>query len=293
MRLDVYLAQNYPDFSRSTLQKLVADGCVRVNDQTVATVSKDVNEDDNVSLDAPEIKTFDKELMELTRSVIYEDDNVVVINKPAGVLTHAKGVIANELTVADFVRSRCTCDDADFLASNRAGIVHRLDRATSGVLIAAKNPATQSLLQRQFSTRKAHKIYLAIAQKAPKLVSAKIDLPIGRNPKKPSSFRVDAKGKPAITNYETKRPFGSGAALLELRPLTGRTHQLRVHLAQLGSPIMGDALYGPAEPGERMFLHASSLEITIPGLGENQRKTFSAPLPNDFQTKLDELERLS
>lgn len=290
MRLDYYLAKQYPDFSRSTFQKLIVDSKVTVNSQIETTSSREVTEVDSVQVSFPGENLFELERTKLASNIIYEDDNVIVINKPAGILTHAKGALTNEFTIADFIKSRIHSNDEAFMNSNRTGIVHRLDRATSGVLIAAKNPEAQAMLQKQFANRKAHKTYQTIVEKAPKLPVAKIDLPIGRNPKKPSSFRIDAKGKPAVTNYETIKTLSSGAALLELKPVTGRTHQLRVHLAHIGSPIIGDSLYGSGKLGQRMFLHAKSLEITIPGKDENRRMTFAAPLPNDFKTKLATLE---
>lgn len=286
MRLDVYAAEYWPEHSRSTWQKYIEKGLVKVNGKIIYSTKYLLDEDDVVTIDAlPKPQSATQIL-----PVLYEDNNVIVIDKPVGVLTHAKGAVADEFTVADFIKSRTHSNDEAFMNSNRTGIVHRLDRATSGILIAAKNPETQTLLQKQFANRKAHKTYQAIVEKAPKLPIAKIDLPIGRNPKKPSSFRIDAKGKPAITNYETTKILKSGAALLELKPVTGRTHQLRVHLAHIGSPILGDSLYGSGKVGQRMFLHAKSLEITIPGKDGNRRVIFEAPLPNDFKTKLASLE---
>ena len=245
MRLDAYVAEYWPEHSRSTWQKHIENGLVQVNGKIVTSTKHQLDEDDVVTVNLAPKPLFTGQ----TLPILYEDDNVIVINKPAGVLTHAKGVLSNEFTVADFVQSRIAVDDVAFLSSNRPGIVHRLDRATSGVLIAAKNPETQKFLQKQFANRKAHKTYQAIVEKTPKLPSAKIDLPIGRNPKKPSSFQIDAKGKPAVTNYDTVRTFANSAALLELKPITGRTHQLRVHLAYLGLPILGDSLYGSGKSG--------------------------------------------
>ena len=208
-------------------------------------------------------------------------------------MTHSKGEINDEFTVADFVRSRLK-DPKSFADSNRPGIVHRLDRATSGVLIAAKNPETQKFLQKQFADRKAKKTYLALAEKTPKVSAARIDLPIGRNPKSPSEFRIDAKGKTAVTDYKILETFADNSALIELKPQTGRTHQLRVHLAHIGAPIIGDAVYGKAKIKDgqipRMFLHAAELEITIPHEGENQRRTFVANLPGDFQQEIEKRE---
>ena len=176
-------------------------------------------------------------------------------------------------------------------------LVHRLDRDTSGVVILGKNESAQTMLRKQFQDRKAHKTYYAIVEGRPKLDEAMIDLPLARNIKHPTTFIVGANGKPAQTYYkviktaEAKNPETGQVeilALLELRPTTGRTHQLRVHLNYLGTPILGDRVYGnsPANTKLRLFLHASELEITIPGQPANQRVTFKAPLPREFSDVL-------
>lgn len=288
MRLDTWLTQKYPGTSRTIFQKLIAQGRVRVDDQPVSTASFNVGENTDIKVDFPEAPNFASEIKSFAKNVVYEDENVVVINKPAGILTHSKGEMNDEFTVADFVKSRIIADGAKqpsddaFINTNRPGIVHRLDRATSGILIAAKNPETAKMLQRQFSDRKTKKTYLALVAKMPKAPEARIDLPIGRNPKKPAQFRVDAKGKSAVTDYKTIKTFADGSALVELKPTTGRTHQLRVHMAHIGAPIVGDVVYG--RPAKRMFLHAAQLEITIP---HGQRIIFTAPVPADFQEEID------
>jgi 23S rRNA pseudouridine1911/1915/1917 synthase len=163
---------------------------------------------------------------------------------------------------------------------NRAGIVHRLDRFTSGVIITAKSANALSHLQKQFSQRKSKKKYFAIIEGWPELETAIIDAPIERNPKKPQTFRVGASGKPAQTHYKVVEKFeknGSKYSFIELNPVTGRTHQLRVHLKHIRHPIVGDSIYGHS--GSHMFLHAASLEVTLPG---GARKTFEAPLPKIF-----------
>jgi 23S rRNA pseudouridine1911/1915/1917 synthase len=196
----------------------------------------------------------------------------IVINKPLGVLTHSKGDFNPEATVASFLRERV----AD-LDGSRAGIVHRLDRATSGVMICAKTSEALSFLQKQFSLRKVKKKYIAIVSGHLANEHAVIDMPIERNPKKPQTFRVGANGKSALTEYHVLET-NDKLSLLELAPQTGRTHQLRVHLNHLGHPILGDTFYG-GKPAERLFLHALSLEITLPN---RERKTFSAILPESF-----------
>lgn len=273
MRLDAYMAENWPEYSRSVWQKYIEMGVVEVNGEVVTSVRFNLGEDDVVTI--KELPQMDFE--EATLPIIYEDSHVVVINKPVGVLTHAKGALTEEFSVAEFVRPRMSEPDD----TNRPGIVHRLDRATSGVIIAAKDSETKRLLQKQFQDRKAHKTYLAIVKGVPKLPEAKIDLPIGRNPKVPSSFRVDAKGKSAVTTYKQLATDGT-FSVLELKPQTGRTHQLRVHLAYIGCPIVGDTLYGGPK-AERMYLHAKELEITIP---VSMRKTFEAPVDAAMQERM-------
>jgi 23S rRNA pseudouridine1911/1915/1917 synthase len=216
---------------------------------------------------------------------LYEDDDCVVINKPVGALTHSKGAFNPEATVASWLRKRIASGaweaTTDGAGNARAGIVHRLDRATSGVMICAKTPEALSKLQKQFSLRKAKKQYVAVVQGHLAEKHAVIDMPIERNPKKPQTFRVGINGKSAITEYEIQKE-SEHYSIVELAPQTGRTHQLRVHLNQLGHPILGDELYG-GKPAERMFLHAHSLEITIPS---SERMTFTAPVPPAFKQVL-------
>lgn len=275
MRLDKYCAQYWPEYSRSQWQKYIESGYVTVGGEVETSPKRLLGEDDAVKVDLPIAPSFDQ-----TLEVIYQDDNVIVINKPSGILTHAKGNNSDEFSVAEFIRPLTT----DAASSNRPGIVHRLDRGTSGVLIAARNSDAKRLLQKQFQDRKAKKTYYAIVQGRPKLGEADIDLPIERDPRQPSRFRIGPSGKPAQTYYKcllTK----DGFSLLELKPRTGRTHQLRVHLSYIGTPIAGDGWYGNASdsPIGRLALHAKSLEITIPGSPGSERKVFEAPLPEDFQ----------
>lgn len=271
MRLDVYLATYWPEYSRSQWQKFCKDGHVSVNGEVVIDPAYSLGEDDEVQTTPPAVEDHS----EKTLPVVYEDDNVIVINKPAGILTHAKGAPLNEFTVAEFMRFR-TSDKPE---SNRPGIVHRLDRDTSGIIICAKNPEAHSHLQRQFSDRKVKKLYHALLESTPKELIAIIRLPLERNPKRPQTFRVGANGKPAETHYKVQSELKDNACLVELKPLTGRTHQLRVHMEYLGCPIIGDKLYGNGKESLRMYLHASQLEITIPG---GERRVFEAPLPSEF-----------
>lgn len=283
VRLDAYLAER-EGMPRSLVQKLIKAGVAMVNGEVVTRPARSVSGADNVVFQPPPAPDEGEWLAGFSRYVIYADDNVIVVNKPAGMLVHAKGGIAKELTVADYVRSQFNPDElADNADNNRLGIVHRLDRATSGVMICARNLATASYLSRQFAERKAKKVYLALVSSLPGHSAARINLPIGRSRRAPATFVVDGNGKVAITDYTVQKEYPDGRALLELRPLTGRTHQLRVHLAYLGCPIVGDAVYGHARYGDRLMLHAYQLEISIPGQDGAERRIFTAPLPADFR----------
>lgn len=275
-RLDVYLANQFDkSISRSLWQKYIQAGCVKVNGEVVKLPKAEILETDDIEVDFPE-----KAVTSHNIEVIYEDDDTLVINKPSSVLTHAKGGINDEVTVADFLS-----DKVDFPKNhNRPGIVHRLDRDTSGLLIAARNEAAANFLQNQFAGRSVKKVYLAVVEGQPKLDEAKIDLPIARHPKKPSSFRVDPSGKPAETKYKVLASNGA-KSLIWLEPKTGRTHQLRVHMAHIGTPIVGDRVYGRAE--ERLMLHAYQLEINLPS---GERKLFAAKLPEIFNQDFPEVK---
>ena len=267
-RLDMTLAERYPDISRSTWQKHIKAGHVSVNGTVRESPKFDVTEADSIELSIPDATDFSGHDL----PIVYLDDNVIVINKPVGVLTHSKGALNDEFTVAEFFRRYTTVG----LDTNRPGIVHRLDRDTSGIMIGARNPETVTLLQKQFADRKTKKMYMAVVAGQLKQTEAKIDLPIGRNPNAPSTFRVDSKGKAAITRYQVLAT-NDKLSLVELRPETGRTHQLRVHMQYLGTPILGDRVYGKS--ADRLYLHAAKLEVTIPG---GLRKTFEAPVPPEF-----------
>ena len=274
-RLDVALSEKFPDTSRSTWQKHIKAGRVRVNGVLMTSPKTDVSLRDDIVADLPEKPTHEGEEL----PVLYKDDNVIVIDKPIGVLAHAKGALSDEFTVADFF-GRYTNVGLD---TNRPGIVHRLDRDTSGVMIGALNDDARALLARQFADRKTKKTYVAVLSGHLKQKEATIELPISRNPSAPSTFRVDGNGRMAVTHYKVLAE-NDKESLVELKPVTGRTHQLRVHMAYLGAPIKGDRVYGRA--GERLFLHAKSLEITIP---KGDRRIFEAPLPQSFRTPFHEV----
>lgn len=275
MRLDAYLQVQYPAISRAQLQRLIKSGVVYVNGTAQSKAGFVVKQDDYVVVDYDLEGPIVYESIELP--VLYEDKNCVVINKPLGILTHSKGAFNPEPTVATWLVERPDFDLSNDDSNIRSGIVHRLDRATSGVMICAKNQVALRHLQKQFQDRKAKKTYVARVAGIVEPPEALIDLPIERNPKQPQRFRVGQNGKSAQTAYTTLRTVAKDT-LLELKPVTGRTHQLRVHLNYLQHPIVGDAFY-EGRTASRLFLHAQSLEITLPS---KIRQTFTAPLPPEF-----------
>ena len=256
VRLDVLMTEIYKSYNRSTLQKFIEYGFVTVDGELVKKPNQKVERGVKLDLKIPTImKNAD-----LVPEKIYEDDRVLVLDKPAGLLSMAKGAYCPENTLEQY-----------------GLLVHRLDRDTSGVVIMAKDPETQAFLKKQFQKRTAHKIYYAVVEGRPKLDEARIDLPLARNLKKPTIFLVDPKGKESETFYKVVKSNGE-YSLVELRPTTGRTHQLRVHMKYLGHPILGDIVYGKKK--DRLYLHAKSLEITLPG---GERKVFEAKLPEEFK----------
>lgn len=273
-RADVLLAQAYPKYSRGALAKLFTQNTVTKN-------SKHIKPGDNIkpgeTLNA-DISTLQQHASKIDLPIIYEDKDILVVDKPAGVISHARGKYWDEPSVASFIRDKITGLDGE-----RAGIVHRLDRATSGVMLTAKNQQTLGFLQQQFSTRQTKKTYVAVVLGLLQPKNAIIDIPILRNPKKPQTFKADPSGKSSITQYLVKNTSGK-YSLVELCPKTGRTHQLRVHLKYINHPIVGDTFYG-GELADRLYLHAVSLQITTP---DGREQIFNSLLPKEFMEKLDE-----
>lgn len=295
-RLDQKVIELVPQLSRAYATRLIEEGNVQVNGNATLKPGYKLRDGDIVMVDY-DLKELDN-IPDINLPILYEDNDCVVINKPVGVLSHGKGVFNQEATVASWLRSHSQQksqkshlledgpltegNEGQSAVSSRAGIVHRLDRATSGVMICAKTADAMSWLQKQFSQRKTKKTYYAVVGGHMPHDHAIIDMPIERNPKTPQLYRTGANGKPALTEYWV-RAQNDKYSLLELRPQTGRTHQLRVHLSKIGHPIIGDPLYG-GEPADRLFLHAESLEITLP---DRTRKTFVAPLPDSFHVTIE------
>ena len=271
-RLDIFMQSQFPQYSRSTIQKLLKSENILVN-KLPSRSSYKLREGDKLSLTEPD-SDFTKDL---DLKVLYEDDDCVVIDKPEGILSHSKGAINMEPTVASWLAGRIKDIPGD-----RAGIVHRLDRGTSGVMICAKTNKAQLFLQKQFSERKVKKVYLAVIKGSMDPLEAIIDMPIQRNPNRPSRFKVSVNGKSAVTHYKQLRSKGK-YSLVELTPQTGRTHQLRVHLAQMKHPIIGDLFY-EGEEADRLYLHAETLEIQLPS---KEKKIFTSPPSKEFLSKVD------
>ncbi len=279
-RLDNYILALHPTVSRAQLQRLVKDGKVRVNNEIQTKNGFMVKESMKVLIDFDFDNRPDLPAIDIT--VLYEDKHCVVIEKPLGVLTHSKGAFNPEASVASWLSGRENFEfPPDAGINQRAGIVHRLDRATTGVMICAKNPEALKHLQKQFQDRKAKKTYTARIAGEIEPTEALIDIPIERNPKQPQRFRVGQNGKLAQTNYKVIQVIPNGKSvdsIIELKPLTGRTHQLRVHLAYMKHPIVGDTFYD-GRRAKRLYLHASVLEIT---LLNSKRVIFNSVVPSDF-----------
>lgn len=276
-RADVFLSTKLTELSRASVHKLFDQGLVTVNKEALKP-SRAVKAGETVSVRYDSISK--NAIPQIELPIVYEDADALVIHKPEGVLTHSKGAFNPEATVASFIKQKTPT-----LSGERDGIVHRLDRATSGVMLTAKNDTAHKWFQKQFSTRNVKKTYYAIIEGQLDEAEALIDVPIGRNPRKPQTFRAAHDGKLAQTHYHVIEER-NGKSLLKLQPSTGRTHQLRVHLAFLGHPIVGDTLYG-GKPAPRLFLHAESLELTMPN---KARKVFGSKVPASFKNYMDEAE---
>lgn len=208
--------------------------------------------------------------------IIHEDEHLLVVDKPAGMTVHPGSMKDGEKTVLGHIREKI--DDPE---SDRPGIVHRLDKDTSGVLVVAKDSETKSFLQQQFRQRNVGKHYIAGVKGVPDPKHARIDVPLGRHPKNPLKRAVRPNGRPAITEYQVKG-VSDGISLLDVYPNTGRTHQIRVHLGYIGHPVLGDILYGATYPKlNRHFLHAAGLTITHPYT--HRYTTYSADTPTELQ----------
>ena len=288
-RIDRYLAAALPDLSRAHVQRLIEERFITVNNVPVAKASQRVSHGDEilVTIPPPAPSTVAPEPIPL--AIVYEDDDVIVIDKPAGMVVHPA---ANHRggTLVNAVLAHAP-DLEGVGDEQRPGIVHRLDKDTSGLIVVAKNDRAHRHLQNQFKDREARKLYLALVVGKPPSPTGRIEAPIGRDPKNRQRMAVTRteSGREAVTVYRTVESFDR-FTLVEAEPKTGRTHQIRVHLTFLGCPIAGDSLYSTPRtvnvtlPGlHRQFLHAASLTLALPS---GVVRTFKSPLPEDLANVL-------
>ncbi|GBF32976.1 ribosomal large subunit pseudouridine synthase D [Desulfocucumis palustris] len=288
VRLDVFLAGENPDLSRSHVQKLLEDGQVTVNGGP-ARASYRVKTGDVIMLTVPPPVEMKVEPEPIPLDIYYEDEDVLVVNKPRGMVVHpAEGNYSGTLVNAVLYHCR---DLSGINGVLRPGIVHRLDKDTSGLLMVAKNDVSHVELASQLKDRQVVRRYLALAHGVVKAERGVVDAPIGRDPGDRQRMAVVFRnGKPAVTHYRVKKKY-QNHTYMELRLETGRTHQIRVHLSYIGHPVVGDPKYGPARPHfglDGQFLHAAVLGFKHPRSG--QFIQFESPLPGVLAAVLAELE---
>lgn len=286
LRLDRFLAGELPDFSRARLQTLIRGGFVTLNGKPPRTRDL-VRAGDIVELMEPAVEKIKARPEQMPLEVLFEDDDLLVLNKPAGLVMHP-GAGHPQHTLVNALLGHCK-NLSGIGGLERPGIVHRLDKETSGCLVVAKNDSTHRDLSRQFAARTMQKIYLALVAGVPRKSSGVIDKAIARHPVHRQRMSIARKqGRTAKTEYRVLRA-GAGMSLLECTLHSGRTHQIRVHLHHLAHPVLGDKLYGGKQAGAfpRQMLHAWKLAFRHPGTGEVM--TFEAPVPADFADALRQL----
>ena len=286
-RLDKYLSGEYPELSRSRLQKLIEQGHVLVNGLG-AKVSQRLNPGDRISISIPPAEPTSLIPEPLTLEIVYEDNDLIVVNKPAGLTVHpAPGHTSH--TLVNALLAYCP-ELAQFGDSLRPGIVHRLDKDTSGLMIIAKNSVAQQNLINQFKSHLVTKKYLVLVKGKLSPERGIIEAPIGRHPANRKRMAIVNSGRQAKTNYEVKE-YLNNYTLLDVKIETGRTHQIRVHLAAIGYPVIGDAVYGIRSPySKRQFVHAYRLGFRLPSNGEYRE--FNCDLPQDLSQTLSLLKQL-
>jgi 23S rRNA pseudouridine1911/1915/1917 synthase len=305
-RLDRFLGKHLAGHSRTSLQRLIEEGFVRVNGNPALKPALKLAPGDAVEVRIPPPPRSGVEPEPIPLRIIFENKDLLVVDKPAGMVVHpAAGHRSGTLVGAVLAHAP---EIGGVGEAERPGIVHRLDKDTSGLIVVAKNAAAQRALQDSFARRAAEKTYLALVVGRPPSAEGRIEAPIGRDPSHRQRMAVvpPSRGRAAVTLFRTREKF-KHYTLLEVHPLTGRTHQIRVHLAYIGCPVAGDKVYGrgsrppslppnaggiwgEAKGGEeaaRQMLHAWKLKITLPG--ETAPREFEAPLPEDFQAVLDAL----
>lgn len=290
VRLDKYIADELPDLSRSYIQQLIADGSILV-DRQVRRSSFKVTPGEVITIDVPEVEEIDIVAENIPLDVIYEDDDILMVNKPAGMVVHpAAGHTSGTLVNAVLFHA----PEIAHFGGERSGIIHRLDKDTSGVMVVVKSDHAHDSLVEQWLGRNVTKRYTALVTGVIDEDTATIDVPIGRNSVNRQQMSSSRSGRDAVTHYTVLERF-AGATLLDVTIETGRTHQIRVHLDFIGHPVVGDLLYGnkvstriaDALRLKRQFLHARELGFLMPASGE--ARTFEAPLPADLSAALEKV----
>lgn len=290
-RLDKYLVECMPEFSRSRLQSLIKDGKVLVNGVPAHKAGQMIEAKTTLQVSLPEPVSTTLVPESISLDIIFENEDVLVVNKPAGMVVHpAAGHFSGTLVHAALAHAPKM---EGIGGEGRPGVVHRLDRDTSGLILLAKNDAAHRWLVNQFKERKVEKIYLALVDGHPPSRTGHVEAPIGRSSAHRQMMAIvpASHGRQAITEYRTLETFPSHS-LLEVHPVTGRTHQIRVHMEFLGCPVAGDTIYGRRQsslPLNHFFLHAARLTVRLPG--EKVARYLEAPLPSELAEVLDRMRQ--
>lgn len=284
-RLDRLVAEQLAHLSRSQAQRLIEDGRVEVAGEPRTRSAREVTEGTAISIRLPAQPDLDAMALDVSLEVLFADEHTLIIDKQPGLLVHpVQGRPA--VTLIHTVRARYP--EVREIGGTRSGLVHRLDRDTSGVIAFARSAAARDALRAQWKARETLKIYLAIAEGVVEPRRGRIDAPLGPDPADPTRRTVVERGDPAFSEYRVIEQYGEEAALLEVRILTGRTHQIRVHLQAMGHPILSDGVYGNPSPRiARQALHARRLGLCLPSSGE--WREFEAPLPDDIGQAIEAL----
>lgn len=287
-RLDTYIPSVDTDITRTSAQRLIEDGNILVNGKN-AKVSYKIQENDKISVEIPEPKQIELKAQNIPIEIIYEDSDIIVVNKPKGMVVHpANG--NPDGTLVNAIMAICKDSLSGIGGEIRPGIVHRIDKDTSGLLIVAKNDNAHVKMSEQIKNHEVKKTYIALVKGIVKDDEATIDMPIGRSKKDRKKMDIDKNGKNAITHFKVLKRY-QGYTLLEINIETGRTHQIRVHLSNIGYPIVGDMVYSNGKNEfnvQGQMLHAKSIEFVHPITLKKMK--VEAPLPTYFNEVLEELK---
>lgn len=288
IRLDKYLLE-YLDKSRSEIQKLINNGFILVNEKAVKP-SYVLKNNDEITIKEASVVDADIKKLDIPLDIIYEDDDVLVVNKPSGMVTHP-AVGHHDDTLVNALMNHCG-NLSTINGENRPGIVHRIDKDTSGLLVVCKNDLAHHKISEQLKSKDTYRVYYCICYGNFNHQLGKIDAPIARSKMNRLKMAVQEDGKEAITHFKVLESY-KGFSLLEVRLETGRTHQIRVHLAYINHPVLNDPLYGPTSKVTpfAQYLHAKKLGFVHPKTGE--KMLFECDLPKEFQEKINELRELS